>query len=291
MNSINIHPIFDEVTSTMTYIVFDMPNGHAAIIDPVLDYEACSGTISTQSAQLVLQFIEEQKLTVEWILETHAHADHLSAAHYLQEKVGGKIAISAHINQIQQTFKDRFNLGTSFATDGSQFDHLFNDNEIFHIGKLSARALSVPGHTPADVAYHIGDAIFLGDTLFMPDLGTARCDFPGGDAQMMYRSIRKLLAFPDHTRLFVCHDYPTTERSIQWESTVAQQRQHNIHINDTVNETAFVNLRRARDATLTLPNLFLPAIQINIRAGKLPHPESNGVAYLKIPLNFPSECK
>lgn len=286
MNSANIYPIFDKATSTMTYIVFDQPNGHAAIIDPVLDYEACSGTISTQSAKRVLQFIAENKLTVAWILETHAHADHLSAAHYLQEKVGGKIAIGERIHQIQQLFKDRFNLGPSFAADGSQFDHLFKDDEIFLIGKLNARAMFVPGHTPADVAYQIEDAIFVGDTLFMPDLGTARCDFPGGDARMMYRSIQKLLTFPNDTRLFVCHDYPPATRSVQWESTVAQQRKHNIHINDTISETDFVKLRKTRDATLTLPNLILPAIQINIRAGVLPQPENNGVVYLKIPINW-----
>lgn len=280
-----IHPIFEDVTSTITYVVFDEPGGHAAIIDPVLNYQASSGTTSTKSAESVLSFIAEKNLHVEWILETHAHADHLSAAYFLKEKVGGKIAIGEHITQIQQTFKTLFNLEKNFATDGSQFDHLFKDGEVFHIGKLSVRALSVPGHTPADMAYHIGDAIFVGDTLFMPDVGTARCDFPGGDAQTLYHSIRKLLALPNSTRLFMCHDYPTSGRDMQCESSVAQQRLHNIHINDTIDEVTFVSRRKARDATLSLPNLILPAIQINIRAGQFPQPESNGVSYLKIPLN------
>jgi glyoxylase-like metal-dependent hydrolase (beta-lactamase superfamily II) len=232
----------------------------------------------------VLSFIAEKKLTVQWILETHAHADHISAAHFLQGKVGGKIAIGEHITEIQQTFKALFNLENIFATDGSQFDHLFVDNEVFHIGKLTARVLSVPGHTPADVAYQIGDAIFIGDTLFMPDVGSARCDFPGGDAQNLYRSIYKLLAFPDNTRLFMCHDYPTSGRHMQCESSIAQQRLHNIHVNETIDETTFVTRRKARDATLSVPNLILPAIQINIRAGQFPQPENNGVSYLKIPL-------
>ncbi|PRC92427.1 MBL fold metallo-hydrolase [Solimicrobium silvestre] len=280
-----IHPIYDEATATITYVVFDAPNGHAAIIDPVLNFQANSATTDTKSADLALAFIAQQGLTVDWILETHAHADHLSAAHYLQSKAGGKIAIGEHICQVQKVFKDLFNLEPEFAVDGSQFDHLFTENEIFKIGDLSAKALFVPGHTPADMAYQIGDVIFVGDTLFMPDVGTARCDFPGGDAHMLYQSIQKLLAFPENTRLFMCHDYPTADRSAQWESSVAQQRQYNIHVNETIDEATFVARRKARDATLSMPQLILTAIQINIRAGQLPTPENNGVSYLKIPLN------
>jgi len=286
-----IRSLFDEVTSTLTYVVYDEPNGHAAIIDPVLNYQASSGTTSTKSAELVLSFIAEKNLNVEWILETHAHADHLSAAYFLKEKVGGKIAISEHITRIQQTFKTLFNLEKTFATDGSQFDHLFKDDEVFRIGKLSAQALSVPGHTPADMAYHIGDTVFVGDTLFMPDVGTARCDFPGGDAKNLYRAVRKLLDYPDDMRLFICHDYPPPGRSMQCETSVEEQRLHNIQINNTIDEAAFIAFREARDATLALPNLFLPAIQINIRAGQFPQPESDGISYLKIPLNPESKRK
>jgi len=281
----HIHPFFDEATSTITYVVFDAPNGHAAIIDPVLDYSPNSATTKTTSADLVLRFIADNKLTVDWILETHAHADHVSAAHYLKEKIGGKIAIGAHINQVQKVFKGIFNLEPDFAVDGSQFDHLFDDGDIFMIGRLKAHALYVPGHTPADMAYQIGDAIFVGDTLFMPDVGTARCDFPGGNAHMLYQSIQKILAFPDSTRLFMCHDYPPDSRTALWETTVAAQRQHNIHVNDSIDEQTFVSRRQARDATLSMPNLILPSIQINIRAGHFPVPENNGVSYLKIPLN------
>lgn len=283
-----IHPFFDPTTSTFSYVVFDAPGGHAAIIDPVLNYQANSGTTNTQAAENLLHFIAEKKLTVEWILETHAHADHLSAAYFLKEKTGANIAISARITQVQQTFKELLNLEATFATNGSQFDHLFQDGEVFHIGQLSARTLYVTGHTPADMAYQIGDAIFVGDTLFMPDVGTARCDFPGGDAKQLYHSIRTLLAFPDDTRLFMCHDYPPAGRDAQYETSVGQQRLHNIHINDTVDEAAFVHLREARDATLSLPNLIFPAIQINIRAGRFPQSENNGVSYLKIPLNLGS---
>jgi glyoxylase-like metal-dependent hydrolase (beta-lactamase superfamily II) len=281
----NIHPIFDEATATFTYVVFDQIQGHAAIIDPVLDYQASSARTHTKSADTVLAFITKHQLQVDWILETHAHADHISAAPYLQSKVGGKIAIGAQIRQVQQTFKQLFNLGSEFAADGAPFDHLFNDNDVFQIGDLTVRALSVPGHTPADMAYHIGDAIFVGDTLFMPDVGTARCDFPGGDAHILYQSIKRLLAYSDQTRLFMCHDYPPAGRTVQWVTTVAQQRLHNIHVNDAISETDFVERRTARDATLSVPNLMLPAIQINIRAGQFPLPENNGLAYLKIPLN------
>ncbi|MET3106656.1 glyoxylase-like metal-dependent hydrolase (beta-lactamase superfamily II) [Oxalobacteraceae bacterium GrIS 2.11] len=285
MTNPQIHPFFDHATSTITYVVFDHIEGHAAIIDPVLDFEASSGRTDTKSADAVLDFIAENKLTVQWILETHAHADHISAAHYLRDKAGGTVAIGEHIGQVQQVFKTLFNFGSEFAVDGSQFDHLFSDNEIFQIGDLTAQALFVPGHTPADMAYQIGDAIFVGDTLFMPDIGTARCDFPGGDAHMLYRSIKRLLSLPDRTRLFMCHDYPTSGRAAQWESTVAEQNAYNIHVNATVSEQDFVQRRLARDATLSMPNLILPSIQINIRAGQWPEPESNGMVYLKLPLN------
>jgi len=286
MNQARLHPIFDAITATITYIVFDEPGGHAAIIDPVLDYSPNSARTDTRSVDAVLAFIAAQQLTVEWIIETHAHADHLSAARTLQEKTGGKIAIGEHISQVQKVFKAVFNLDAEFATDGSQFDHLFKENENFQIGALTATALFVPGHTPADLAYQIGDAIFVGDTLFMPDVGTARCDFPGGDARQLYQSVKKILSFPDQTRLFMCHDYPTSGRAPRWECTVADQRRENIHVNDSVSEEDFIRLRTARDATLAMPNLLLPSIQINIRAGHLPAAESNGVVYLKIPLNF-----
>ena len=280
-----IHPFHDEVTATITYVVFDETRGHAAIIDPVLDYDANSARTATNSADAVLAFIAQHELVVDWILETHAHADHLSAAHYLQDKIGGKIAIGERICEVQKVFKNLFNLEPDFAVDGSQFDHLFVADEEFGIGKLTARALRVAGHTPADMAYQIGDAIFVGDTLFMPDVGTARCDFPGGDPHMMYQSIKKLLTFPDNTRLFMCHDYPPSGREARWVSTVAEQRKQNIHVNDAISEADFIERRTARDVTLSMPNLILPSIQVNIRAGQFPAAENNGIRYLKIPLN------
>ena len=229
--------------------------------------------------------MREQGLQVEWILETHAHADHLSAAPYLKQQLGGRIAIGRMITKVQRVFDDIFNLEDSFKFDGSQFDYLFDEDEVFHIGELQAQALYVPGHTPADMAYHIGDAIFVGDTLFMPDAGTARCDFPGGDAHTMYRSVQKLLSFPDQTRLFMCHDYPPNNRAPAWETTVAQQRTTNIHIRIGISADEFVAMRTARDKTLGMPTLILPAIQVNIRAGNLPPADNNGIRYLKIPLN------
>lgn len=280
-----IQSFFDSNTSTITYLVFDEIGGHAAIIDPVLDYDHKSGRTRTHSADQVLQALQDQQLQLDWILETHAHADHFSAAHYLQSRAGGKIAIGAHINQVQSVFKKLFHLETEFAVDGSQFDHLFAEDEIFMIGQLQAKALFVPGHTPADMAYQIADAIFVGDTMFMPDVGTARCDFPGGDARILFRSIQQLLAFPATTRLFMCHDYPPNGRAISFETTVAEQRQRNIHVHEGVSEDEFVAMRSKRDATLDMPLLILPAVQINIRAGNPPPPEENGVSYLKIPLN------
>lgn len=277
---------FDPATATATHVVYDQPGGHAAIIDPVLDYDAKSGRTSSRNARQLLDFLQAQQLTLQWILETHAHADHLSAAAWLQQQAGGKIGIGSGISQVQKIFQSVFNLGEDFATDGSQFDHLFADDEVFYIGKLPAKALFVPGHTPADMAYQIGDAVFVGDTLFMPDVGSARCDFPGGNAATLYQSVQRLLSLPDNTRLFMCHDYPAGERPLAWESTVAEQKQHNIHLHAGIQEADFVTLRQARDATLEMPLLILPAIQINIRAGHFPKAESNGVPYLKIPLDM-----
>lgn len=281
----HIEAFHDEVTGTVSYVVYDAPHGRAAIIDPVLDYDPKSGRTHTRSADRLIQFVREQGLQTDWILETHAHADHLSAAHYLKQALGGKIAIGDHIRQVQGVFKQLFNLDSDFPQDGSQFDHLFAEDEVFAIGGLSARALFVPGHTPADMAYQIGNAVFVGDTLFMPDVGTARCDFPGGDAHALYRSIRKLLALPADTRLFMCHDYPPNGREAAWQTTVAQQRAHNIHVHDGVGEDDFVAMRQKRDASLEMPVLILPSIQVNIRAGTMPAAESNGVSYLKIPIN------
>jgi glyoxylase-like metal-dependent hydrolase (beta-lactamase superfamily II) len=281
----HIEAFYDTVTGTVSYVVYDAPRGHAAIIDPVLDYDPKAGRTSTTAADKLIRFVREQGLQADWILETHAHADHLSAAHYLKQALGGRIAIGDRIRQVQRVFKKLFNLEKDFPQDGSQFDHLFAEDEVFAIGDLTARALSVPGHTPADMAYQIGDAVFVGDTLFMPDVGTARCDFPGGDAHALYRSMRKLLALPAHTRLFMCHDYPPAGREPAWETTVAEQRVHNIHVHDGVSEEEFVAMRQKRDAGLEMPVLILPSIQVNIRAGMLPAAESNGVSYLKIPVN------
>ncbi|MDR5799201.1 MULTISPECIES: MBL fold metallo-hydrolase [Caballeronia] len=280
-----IHPFFDPATWTVTYVVFAEGHAGCAIIDPVLDYDPKAGRTSTASADKVIAFVRERALRVEWILETHAHADHLSAAAYLKRELGGRVAIGQHIRRVQGVFKTLFNLEPAFRLDGSQFDHLFEDGETFAIGELTGRAMHVPGHTPADMAYQIGDAMFVGDTLFMPDVGTARCDFPGGDAYELYRSIRKLLALPADMRLFMCHDYPPEGREPAWETTVRAQRERNIHVHDGVSEEEFVAMRQARDATLAMPTLILPAVQVNVRAGEFPPPEANGLRYLKIPLN------
>ena len=280
-----VKAFFDPATWTVSYVVFDAPGGHCALVDSVLDYDPKSGRTRTDSADQLIAFVREQNLTVDWILETHAHADHLSAAPYLRKHLGGKIAIGGKITQVQNVFKGIFHLEPEFATNGSQFDHLFEDGDTFAIGTLQAQALSVPGHTPACMAYQVGDAVFVGDTLFMPDVGTARCDFPGGNAHTLYQSVRKLLSLPPETRLFMCHDYPPEGREAQWECTVAVQRARNIHVHDGVSEAAFVAMRTKRDAGLAMPVLILPSVQVNIRAGELPPPEANGVSYLKIPLN------
>lgn len=280
-----VQSFFDHATSTVTHVVSAGPGSACAIIDSVLDYDPKSGRTSTGSADAVLAYVRGQELRVEWLLETHAHADHLSAAPYLAEQLGAPIAIGTDIRTVQHAFAGIFNIHPRMPEDGSQFDHLFRADETFSIGRLEARAMHVPGHTPADMAYYIGDAVFVGDSLFMPDLGTARCDFPGGSAHLMYQSVRRILALPPATRLFMCHDYPPEGREARWETTVAEQRASNVHLRDGVTEAQFVELRTKRDATLDMPTLILPAIQVNINAGRLPEPEENGVRYLKIPLN------
>ncbi len=280
-----VHPLFDEATWTVTYVVHSGQGSACAIIDSVLDYDPKSGRTRTVSADRVIDYVEDNGLNVAWILETHAHADHLSAAPNLKERLGGKIAIGEHITRVQEVFKEIFNLEPQFRTDGSQFDRLLVDEEEIQIGELTAKVLYVPGHTPACVAYQIGDAVFVGDTMFMPDVGTARCDFPGGDAKTLYASVRKLLRLPPQTRLFMCHDYPPNHRTVAFETTVAAQREKNIHVHDGVSEAEFIAIRSQRDAALEMPVLILPAVQINIRAGEMPPKESNGIAYLKIPLN------
>ncbi|MCV2352683.1 MBL fold metallo-hydrolase [Paucibacter sp. B2R-40] len=286
-----VKAFFDPATWTISYVVYDHGGGHCAIIDSVLDFDPKAGRTSTKSADELIAFVQAQRLSVQWILETHAHADHLSAAHYLRKKLGGKIAIGAAITDVQQVFKGIFNLEPEFHPDGSQFDHLFQPGEQFAIGDLRASALAVPGHTPACMAYQVDGAgepaaVFVGDTLFMPDVGSARCDFPGGNAQALYKSVRSLLTLPANTRLYMCHDYPPEGRTAAWETTVAEQRAGNIHLRDGVSEQDFVAMRRQRDAGLAMPNLILPSVQVNIRAGALPPPDANGVAYLRLPLNL-----
>ncbi|MFN7606712.1 MAG: MBL fold metallo-hydrolase [Hyphomonadaceae bacterium] len=277
---------FDESTFTASYVVHDPVTRKAAIIDSVCDFDQPSGRTSFTSADVMISYINDQGLTIDWILETHAHADHLSAAPYLQERLGGQIAIGAQIITVQCVFAKIFNEGQNFAIDGSQFDRLFVDGDAFSLGDIPAIALHVPGHTPADIAYIIGDAAFIGDTMFMPDYGSARADFPGGDARQLYRSMRRLMALPDETRVFLCHDYKAAARKeFAWETTIAAQRTGNIHVHTGVGEDDFVVMRTKRDATLGMPRLILPSIQVNIRAGRFPQAESNGIRYLKLPLN------
>jgi glyoxylase-like metal-dependent hydrolase (beta-lactamase superfamily II) len=285
MNTPRIQTFFDTATSTATHVVSCPTSGAAAVIDSVLDYDPNSGRTSTASADQVLSYIRANDLKVQWQLETHAHADHFSAAPYLKQQVGGRIAIGAHIRDVQAVFRTIFN-APDMATDGSPFDHLFQDGEAFRIGELEGRVMHTPGHTPACVSYVIGEDVFVGDTLFMPDYGSARCDFPGGDARTLYRSIGKLLALPASTRLHLCHDYLPGGREVCWQSTVARQRAENVHVHTGVSEDEFVAMRTARDQTLGMPALMLPAVQVNVRGGHLPPAEDNGTHYLKIPLNL-----
>jgi glyoxylase-like metal-dependent hydrolase (beta-lactamase superfamily II) len=281
-----VEAFFDETTFTVSYLIKDPASQRCAIIDPVLDYDPAAGRIRHVSADRMVDFLRSRQLQVDWLLETHVHADHLSAVHYLKEQLGGRVAIGEQVRQVQVVFKKLFNVEAEFATDGSQFDHLFTDEETFAIGELQGKVLHTPGHTPACMTYLIGDIAFIGDTLFMPDYGTARTDFPGGDARTLYRSIQRILALPDTTRLFLCHDYKAPGRdNYCWETTVAEQRQNNIHIHDGVSEADFVTLRKTRDAESDVPRLLLPSVQVNMRAGELPPPEVNGKRYLKIPLN------
>jgi glyoxylase-like metal-dependent hydrolase (beta-lactamase superfamily II) len=276
---------FDTDTRTVTYVVYEKPGASCIIIDSVLSYDPKSGRTNTKMADQVIDFIKNLDLKTEWILETHAHADHVTAAPYLKLKLGGKIAIGDHISAVQGAFKGIFNLEDTFSIDGSQFDHILKAGEEIHFRNLTLKALFVPGHTPACMAYQVGDAIFVGDTMFMPDVGTARCDFPGGDAHILYQSMKKILSYPLQTRLFMCHDYPPIDRPVNFETTVAEERKSNIHMHDGISEEQFVEMRTTRDATLEMPALILPAIQINIRAGELPPKEVNGISYLKIPVN------
>ena len=280
-----IQAFFDPATSTYSYVVSDPATSHCAIIDSVLDYDAAAGRTATTSADRLIAYVREQGLSVQWLLETHVHADHLSAAPYLKAALGGQLAIGEQIRVVQNTFGKLFNAGSEFAVDGRQFDQLFRDEQVFQLGSLNARALHTPGHTPACMTYLIGDAAFVGDTLFMPDYGTARCDFPGGDARTLFRSINKVLSLPPETLLYMCHDYQPGGREVQYVSTVADERARNVHVRNGISEEAFVAMRTARDATLGMPTLILPSVQVNIRAGALPPPEANGVSYLKIPVN------
>ncbi len=277
---------FDEATHTVSYLIKSPNSTAAAIIDSVLDYDPAAARLDYRSADEIIAQVERDNLQVEWILETHVHADHLSAAPYLKEKLGGRIGIGDQITVVQNVFGKIFNAGTEFERDGSQFDHLFADGDTFTIGELSGYAIHTPGHTPACMTYVIGNAAFVGDTLFMPDFGTARADFPGGDARILYRSIRKVLSLPLDTRLYMCHDYKAPGRDdYVWETTVKEQRETNIHVNDTISEDEFVEMRRARDATLGMPALILPSVQVNMRAGEMPPAEEDGKRYLKIPLD------
>ncbi len=278
---------FDEATHTFSYVVRDPGSEACALVDSVLDYDPDAGRTDTAAADRLIEFVRDNGLRVEWILETHVHADHLSAAPYLQERLGGRLGIGARITVVQEVFGKAFNAGTAFQRDGRQFDRLFEDGDRFRIGGLEARALHTPGHTPACMTYVIGDAAFVGDTLFMPDFGTARCDFPGGDARALYRSIRRIFELPEETRLFMCHDYKAPGRSeYRCETTVGEERRHNVHVRDGIDEEQFVAMRTERDARLGMPRLMIPSVQVNMRAGDLPPPEANGTRYLKIPLDL-----
>jgi glyoxylase-like metal-dependent hydrolase (beta-lactamase superfamily II) len=281
----DITPILHSDSGTIQYVVADPKGRKCAIIDPVLDFNLASGRTGTKTADSVRKFIASENLDVEWILETHIHADHLTAGLYLKEKLGGRTAIGENVTKVQETFGKLFNAGGDFKADGSQFDHLFTDGESFQIGGLKARVMWTPGHTPACVSYAIGNVVFVGDTIFMPDFGTARCDFPGGDARSLYRSIHKILSLPDQTRLFVGHDYGTELRPHAWETTVGEEKRENICVGEAVSEEEFITMRQERDQTLNPPRLIWPSIQVNMRGGAMPPAEKNGISYLKIPLN------
>ena len=276
---------FDEPTNTVSYVVKDPDSNACAIIDSVMDIDYAAGRIAYESANAIIAFIQKNGLKLEWLIETHVHADHLSGAPYIQGKLGGKIGIGENITIVQETFGKIFNEGTEFQRDGSQFDHLFKDGDAYRIGTMTAHAMHTPGHTPACVTHVTGDAAFVGDTLFMPDGGSARADFPGGDARTLYRSIKRVLSLPETTRLFMCHDYGPNGRDIRWETTVAEQRAHNIHVKDGITEDEFVAAREARDKTLAMPKLIIPSLQVNMKAGKLPAPDESGKRFLKVPIN------
>ena len=280
-----IKGFFDEETSTISYVVYDMTSKKCAVIDSVLDFDFSSGTIDYHNAEKIISFIEKMKLDLEWLIETHVHADHLSASPYIQKKLGGQIGISEKISDIQNIFGKTFNAGTEFQRDGSQFDRLFKDNDEYKIGSIKCKVINTPGHTPACTAHVIGNSIFVGDTLFMPDLGSARADFPGGDARELYRSIQKILSYPDDTLIFVCHDYPPTSRKVEWVTTVGEQKKKNIHVKTSIGEDEFVKVREARDKTLNMPKLIIPSIQVNMRAGNLPPAEDSGDVFIKVPIN------
>lgn len=284
-----IDAFFDPATGTISYLVHAGPGSAALAIDPVLDYDPAAGKLSHCSADRIVHRVGELQLTVHWLLETHIHADHLSAAHWLRARLGGRIGVGRQVTRVQRAFRSTFGEQPGLAVDGSQFDHLFEDGERFMVGALEVEAIAVPGHTPADLAWRVDDAVFTGDTLFMPDVGTARCDFPGGDARTLYRSLRRLLALPPETRMFVGHDYPPAGRGPAWETSVAEQRARNVHVRDGTGEDSFVAMREARDATLPVPALLAPAIQVNVRAGDLPPPEADGVRYLKTPIGVLGE--
>ena len=279
-----VKAFFDSDSNTVSYVVTDPATKKAAIFDSVLDFDYASGTIAYDHADMIIAYVKAQALDVEWLIETHVHADHLSAAPYIQQKLGGKLGISNRISEVQTVFGKMFNAGTEFERDGSQFDHLFADGDCYKIGELDGMAIATPGHTPACMVHHIGDAVFVGDTLFMPDGGTARADFPGGDARTLYQSIQRILLLPDDTRMFVCHDYAPNGREFLWETTVRAQRMNNIHLGDQVTEDGFVEMRETRDATLAMPRLIMPSIQVNMRAGHMPDAEENGTTYLKVPV-------
>jgi len=284
-NNLQIKGFFDKLTSTISYVVYDKFSKECAVIDSVLDFDYSSGSIDYLNAENIISFIEKKNLSLIWLIETHVHADHLSAAPYIQKKLGGKIGISEKISDVQNIFGKTFNAGTEFQRDGSQFDKLFKNNDEYQIGQINCKVIDTPGHTPACTAHIISDSIFVGDTLFMPDLGSARADFPGGDARTLYKSIKKILSYPDNFNIFVCHDYPPSNREAKWSTTVGEQKKNNIHVKDTISEDEFVRIRETRDKTLNMPNLIIPSIQVNMRAGNLPPSEDNGDVYLKIPIN------